>query len=76
MTKESEDSLAIISSFLRKFEDEQYTLLFHGTVLESANGNLDSRGSHLSSDDKIVTINWFEMYLGHLKSVRHSGATY
>ncbi len=49
VTKESETSLATTRSLLTKFEDEQHTLLFHGTDHESAIDILDGRGIHLCS---------------------------
>lgn len=49
VTKETEASLATTRSLLRKFEDEQHTLLFHGTDHESAIDILDGRGIHLCS---------------------------
>ena len=46
--KESERSLAT-GGLLRNFEDEQHTLLFHGTDHESAIDILSGRGIHLPS---------------------------
>ncbi len=47
VTKES-DLAFTTRFFLRDFEDEQHTLLFHGTDHESAIDILDGRGIHLS----------------------------
>ena len=47
-TKESEISVTT-GWLLRKFEDEQHTLLFHGTDHESAIDILSGRGIHLPS---------------------------
>ncbi len=45
----TKDSLATTRSLLGRFEDEQHTLLFHGTDHESTIDILDGRGIHLSS---------------------------
>ena len=49
VTKELEDFVETTRSFLRKFEDEEHTLLFHGTDHDSAVDILSGRGIHLWS---------------------------